>query len=72
MPSSLLNAPHPNTRVVNYHLARDPLNSDRDEREMRARRYYLELAAKGDHGAILLLKTHWRLTRLVIRGKEVF
>ena len=49
----------------------DRLSADR-QRELKARAYYLDLAAQGDAEAKLLLRTHWRLTKLTWRGKEVF
>ena len=64
MPSSLLNAPHPNTHVHHYELARDPDTSEERQREMKARAFYFAKAAAGDAEAKLMLKSHprWRLS----------
>ena len=70
MPSSLLNDPYPDTSVKGYYLTGQPDGTDRDEKELRARKYYLDLAAEGDAEAKLMLKTHprWRLSRWWRRG----
>ena len=52
-------------------LSRD-WKPDHIVRELRARKYYQDLALAGDVEAKLILKTHWKLTRLVLNGKEIF
>ena len=71
MASSLLNAPYPDTHINRYDLmARDILTPEDEARDKRALAYYLDLVAKGDTEAKLMLKTHprWRLKRWWKRG----
>jgi len=72
MPSLLFNEPLPDHHVHRYDLmARDALTPDEDIRELKARAYYLDRAAAGDHDAKLMLKVHprWRLTGWFNRDK---
>jgi hypothetical protein len=48
MPSSLLNAPSADTSQLCSTLRRTPSTTDRDARELKARAFYLEQAAKGN------------------------
>ena len=68
MRSSLLNSPHPN--LIGCTTFGNRGNEAYRERELKARAYYLERAAKGDAEAKLVLKTHprWRLRRWYRRG----
>jgi len=70
MPSSLLNAPHPDTVVTRYDLVQGLSGIEREEQERKARKHYLDLALQGDPEAKLLLKTHpmWRMVRWWRRG----
>ena len=47
--------------VARYDLVKGVSGIEQDARERKARKHYLDLAAKGDASAKLLLKTHWRL-----------
>lgn len=69
MPSSLLNAPYPDTIVHRYDLIR--VTEEEKTRELKARAFYLEKAAAGDPEAKLMLKVHpvWRLTGWFNRDK---
>lgn len=61
---------YPNHTVHRYDLIK--VREVDKERELKARKYYQDLAANGDAEAKLMLKAHWHLTRLVLQGKEVF
>lgn len=60
MPSSLLNAPHPDTNINRNILYRG--SNAYQERAMKVRRHYLARAVKGDAEGRLFCRTYFRLT----------